>query len=106
MRGVPRLACVLAVVAALGSLAACRHAEEPTASKPAPITVRVVPVRVGEIADVLSVTGETAALATVRLASPVAGRVTMLNARPGDRLAANEVAARVMPLEAASTTSS
>jgi multidrug efflux pump subunit AcrA (membrane-fusion protein) len=45
------------------------------------------------------VTGETAALRVLRLASPVAGRVTVLNVRAGDRLAAGEVAARVIPLE-------
>jgi hypothetical protein len=61
--------------------------------------VRVTAARRGDISEVLSVTGETAALSMLRLASPVAGRVTLLNVRPGDQLAAREVAARVMPIE-------
>lgn len=99
MNCLTRPAYVMVALLALGGLPSCRHPEEPQTSEQVPIAVRVVPVRVGAIADVLTVTGETAALATLRLASPVAGRVTMLNVRPGDRLAANEVAARVMPLE-------
>jgi HlyD family secretion protein len=64
-----------------------------------PIQVRVVAARRGEISEVLTVTGETAALSILRLASPVTGRVTWMAARPGDHLAKNAVAARVLPLE-------
>lgn len=80
--------------------ASCHPATEPPEpEQAAPIRVQVAPVRRAEIADVLAVTGETAALSVLRLASPVAGRVTLLTVRPGDQLAAGEVAARVIPLE-------
>jgi membrane fusion protein, multidrug efflux system len=65
----------------------------------APAAVRTVEVRPGDVPEVLRTTGETEALSILRLASPVAGRVTFLSARAGDRLAAGEVAARVLPLE-------
>ena len=88
----------LAVLSA--ALAACEAPPEQSESgTAAPIAVRVTAVRRGAIADVLTVTGETVALRVLRLASPVAGRVTLLNVRAGDRLAAHEVAARVIPLE-------
>jgi len=61
--------------------------------------VRVAPVVRGEITAEVVASGETTALTTVRLASPVAGRVTHLTLQPGDRLAAGAVAARVLPLE-------
>lgn len=73
-------------------------AEEPEASSP-PIQVRVTTVRRGAISDVVLATGQTAALSVVRLASPVAGRVTQLTVRPGDYLEKGAVAARVIPLE-------
>ena len=56
-------------------------------------------VRIGEISDVLSVTGETAALSVLRLAAPIAGRITLLSVRAGDHLDAGAVAARVISLE-------
>lgn len=102
MRRVPRPTSTLALLLCVScsNIAGCeRAAETPAAEGAAPIQVRVVPVRRGDIADVLSVTGETAALSILRLASPVAGRVTMLKVQPGDRLGAGDVAARVIPLE-------
>jgi multidrug efflux pump subunit AcrA (membrane-fusion protein) len=90
----------LCAAALLGiALPAC---EEPTEVAPppaAPVAVRVTPVRRGEISSILTASGETAALTTLRLASPVAGRVTMLVVHPGDRVGAGTVAARVLPLE-------
>ena len=87
-------------VALLGAvLAACHEPPEEAPSAPAPVAVRVTTVRRGEIAFVLTASGETTALTTMRLASPVAGRVTMLSVQPGDRVAAGAVAARVLPLE-------
>ncbi|MFI5396332.1 MAG: efflux RND transporter periplasmic adaptor subunit [Candidatus Binatia bacterium] len=80
--------------------ASCHPAtEQPETEQVAPVRVQVAPVRRGEFTDVLTVTGETAALSVLRLASPVAGRVTLLTVRPGDQLPAGEVAARVIPLE-------
>jgi multidrug efflux pump subunit AcrA (membrane-fusion protein) len=66
---------------------------------PEPAAVRVTAVRRGPIDEVLTVRGETQALRIVRLASPVAGRVTFLTAQPGDRVHAGEVLVRVIPLE-------
>ncbi len=82
------------------TLVACQQAPEtePVAVR-APVAVRVAPVRRGEINRVITATGETAALNVVRLASPVAGRVTMLTLRPGDNVGRGTVAARVVPLE-------
>jgi membrane fusion protein (multidrug efflux system) len=82
------------------SVSSCSHQSEttePAASQP--VRVRVVPVERGDVADVLSVTGETAALSILRLASPVTGRITTLSVRPGDRLAKDEVAAQVISFE-------
>ena len=54
------------------ALSACSQPpEEPSEVAPAPLAVRVVAVGRGEITDVLTAGGETAALATLRLASPV-----------------------------------
>jgi multidrug efflux pump subunit AcrA (membrane-fusion protein) len=64
-----------------------------------PAAVEVTAVRRGPIDDVLTVRGETQALKIVRLASPVAGRVTFLAAQPGDRVRAGEAVFRVIPLE-------
>ena len=85
----------------LGSaLAACAPpAEEAPEAQAAPVAVRVAPVQRGEIVAELIVSGETTALTTLRLASPVAGRITELTVQPGDHLAAGSVAARVLPLE-------
>src|SRR3989475_9890060 len=78
----------------------CGRGEEATETAAAPpVRVRVVQARRGEISAVLEVTGEVEGLRILRLASPVAGRVTFLAARPGDRIAEGEVAARVVPLE-------
>jgi multidrug efflux pump subunit AcrA (membrane-fusion protein) len=88
------------VLAALLTLTACRPSEEAgSAETAAPIKVEVATVRRGEIADVRHVTGEVAALKLVRLAAPVAGRVTYVGVQPGDRLAAGDVAARLLPTE-------
>ncbi len=79
---------------------ACGRGDEATETAAAPpVRVRVVQARRGEISAVLEVTGEVEGLRILRLASPVAGRVTFLAARPGDRIAEGEVAARVVPLE-------
>jgi hypothetical protein len=87
----------LVLLCALAGCGAAEHAEE---AKPAPVPVRVVTARLGSIAQQLEVTGETAALDVVRLSSPIAGRITSLSALPGDELARDSVAARVLPLEA------
>ena len=95
----PLLMAALLLAAGL-ALPGCRAAEEVAPNENAsPIEVRVAPVRRGDIADVLSVTGETQARTTLRLASPVAGRVTFLTAQAGDSLPVRAVAARVMPRE-------
>jgi hypothetical protein len=80
--------------------AACHEKEE--AKSPAeaqPIRVHLQAVAKGAIRQELEVSGETDALNVLRLASPVAGRITFLESRAGDRLAARAVAARVIPLE-------
>lgn len=78
----------------------CRPGAESAAPEAVlPIRVHVVTARHGEISDVRRVTGQTTALRIVRLASPVAGRVTFLAPQPGDSLADGAVAARVMPTE-------
>jgi multidrug efflux pump subunit AcrA (membrane-fusion protein) len=81
-------------------LAACTpSADEPPAATPAPAVARVVPARRGPITAVLTASGETTALRTVRLAAPVTGRITVLSAQPGDRVAAKAQVARVLPVE-------
>jgi multidrug efflux pump subunit AcrA (membrane-fusion protein) len=89
------------LVAALAlALGACSQPpEEPSAAVSAPLAVRVVAVRRGEITDVLTASGETAALTTLRLASPVAGRITDLAVQPGDAVDAGRIVARVLPIE-------
>lgn len=88
------------LLALLVAVTACQAPPETEAPAEAePIAVPVVAVRRGDIDATLSASGETMALSSLRLASPVAGRVTQLDAQPGDRLAAGSVAARVLPLE-------
>jgi membrane fusion protein, multidrug efflux system len=79
--------------------AACNQATEAPPANPRPIEVRVSAAHRGDISETLAVTGETAALSVLRLASPVAGRVTFLSAQVGDHLDSGEVAARVISLE-------
>ncbi|MFQ5665166.1 MAG: efflux RND transporter periplasmic adaptor subunit [Candidatus Binatia bacterium] len=80
--------------------AACAGDPEPAAVVTGgPITAQAVRVRRGDIAEVLTVTGETAARTVLRLASPVAGVLTFLTVRAGDRVDRGVVVARVMPLE-------
>jgi multidrug efflux pump subunit AcrA (membrane-fusion protein) len=74
-------------------------AEPPESTHAQAVRVRVAPVGRGDMADLLTVTGETAALSTLRLASPVAGRITALSVRPGDHLAKNEIAVQVITFE-------
>jgi membrane fusion protein (multidrug efflux system) len=85
---------------ASAALAGCTPAsdEQPGATPPPPVA-RVVAPRRGTIVSALTVSGETAALRTVRLGAPVAGRITVLALQPGDRVAANSQAARVLPME-------
>ena len=95
-----RVRIALLAIAFVCSAVACQTAtEESVPQEVAPIRVQVAPVRRGEIADVLDVMGQTEARTVLRLASPVAGRVTMLAVWPGDQLAEGAVAARVIPLE-------
>jgi multidrug efflux pump subunit AcrA (membrane-fusion protein) len=75
------------------------ESEEPDLEAPRPAAVAIATVREGDVQEVLRVAGETSALSVVRLASPIAGRVTFLRVRPGDRLAAGEAAVRLLPLE-------
>jgi membrane fusion protein (multidrug efflux system) len=87
-------------LALLATLADCRkRTEEAAEPQAAPAIVTIAPVGKGDVDEMLRVSGETSALKVLRLASPVAGRVTFLAAQAGDRLAAGETAARVLPLE-------
>jgi HlyD family secretion protein len=94
-----RIRGLLAVLLCAAVTACHESAELAPAGGNRPIRVEVAAVRRGEIADVLDVPGETAALSVLRLASPVAGRVTYLGVHAGDPLARGDVAARVIPLE-------
>jgi multidrug efflux pump subunit AcrA (membrane-fusion protein) len=84
----------------LVALAGCRATIEESAEPPvAPAIVTVAAVGRGDVDETIRASGETSALKVLRLASPVAGRLTFLTVQTGDRLAAGEVAARVLPLE-------
>ncbi|MFN8640670.1 MAG: HlyD family efflux transporter periplasmic adaptor subunit [Candidatus Binatia bacterium] len=89
----------LALALALALLAGCAGLETAPPEAPPPVAVTVAPARRGAIAATLAATGETLALTSLRLASPVAGRITALPGQPGDRVAAGAVAARVLPQE-------
>ena len=81
-------------------LIACGSRETSAPSEAAPpVPVRVAAVRRGEIAATLAAPGETAALSVLRLASPVAGRVTSIAPHAGDDVDGGQVVARVLPLE-------
>src|SRR5438093_7825769 len=91
---------LLAVLALL--VCSCRpggESEEAEMEAPRPAAVTIAAVREGDVQEVLRVAGETSALSVVRLASPIAGRLTFLSVQPVDRLAAGEAAVRVLPLE-------
>jgi multidrug efflux pump subunit AcrA (membrane-fusion protein) len=85
-------------LAPLALFAACTRPELPEAQA-GPIQVRATVVRRGTMTASISVSGETAALKALRLASPVAGRVTAVAAWPGDRVKPGQIVARVLPLE-------
>ncbi|MEO8602767.1 MAG: hypothetical protein ABI629_09340, partial [bacterium] len=65
----------------LALTAACAPPAEEPPQLAAAAAVRVTPVRRGAIEATLLVGGETDALRSLRLASPVAGRITELTAR-------------------------
>src|SRR5262249_55557073 len=68
---------------------ACTEERTPPASEgEAPVRVEVMSVQRGPIAERIEVPGETAARVSLRLTSPVAGRVTFLPSLPGDRIPA------------------
>ena len=80
--------------------AGCREESEVGTAEPNPaVAVQVVAVRRGDLDDVLTAVGETEARVVLRLASPVAGRITYLPFQAGDRIARGTTAARVIPLE-------
>src|SRR5262249_45373086 len=87
---------LLTILLALLGCAAPADRGEQTAP---PVRVRVATPHRGDIATTIDVVGETAALDVVRLASPIAGRITALAVLPGDRLAPGTIVARVVPLE-------
>jgi multidrug efflux pump subunit AcrA (membrane-fusion protein) len=93
------LLCALVATVAVCTVGACHQETETLPATPTHIDVRVSAARRGDINETISVTGETAALSVLRLASPIAGRVTFLSARAGDHLDAGTVAARVISLE-------
>jgi multidrug efflux pump subunit AcrA (membrane-fusion protein) len=98
--GRPRRARLIGVLGLSAALAACvRPSDDAPHETAAPVRVHVAEVRRGDISDILTVTGETAALSSLRLSSPVAGHISQLTARPGDRLDQGAVAARVISLE-------
>jgi multidrug efflux pump subunit AcrA (membrane-fusion protein) len=89
-----------AALLASAILACGQPAEKAEQAEPAPVRVRVTAAHRGSMTSTLDVVGETVALDVIRLASPIAGRVTAIATRPGDRLAAGSAVARVLPLEA------
>jgi multidrug efflux pump subunit AcrA (membrane-fusion protein) len=94
---VNRLLLSFAVALALG---ACAERDvAPESSGDAAVHVELTRAHRGPIEEKLDVPGETAARVSLRLTSPVAGRITFLASLPGDRLAAGAVGARVLPLE-------
>ena len=93
-----RSVCLL-LIALTGSACRAKEEAESKSSAPQPIRVKVTAVVKGSIREQLEASGETQALTVLRLASPVAGRITALASQPGDRLARGAVAARVIPLE-------
>ncbi|HYM27510.1 MAG TPA: HlyD family efflux transporter periplasmic adaptor subunit, partial [Steroidobacteraceae bacterium] len=98
--GAPRRAqVILLALSFLGTVLGCTRTPEEPEAEAAAIHVQVTSVRRGEIADVIHAMGQTEALTVLRLASPIAGRLTMLSVYPGDQLEQGAVAARVIPLE-------
>lgn len=82
-------------------LAACvgAPADEETEEPTPHVHVRTATAVRGATEDVVQATGAVEALTVVRAAAPVAGRITLLTARPGDRVSEGDVVARVVPLE-------
>ena len=89
---------LLSLLLALGASACGEQGAPPENAEGAKVRVQVTAVRYGPIVEKLEVPGETVARVSLRLTSPVAGRITFLSALPGDRLAAGEIGARVLPL--------
>jgi len=89
------------VVLAITLLAGCNRQApvEEASEETRAIAVKAAAPKAGPIADVLAAMGETAATSTVRLSSPIAGRVAYLTAQPGDQASQGEVLARVLSLE-------
>lgn len=82
-------------------LAGCEAAphQEDADHERAPAAVTIATVEAGTIDDMLAATGETQAVAAVRLASPIAGRLTALGPQPGAAIRRGAVVARVISLE-------
>ena len=99
MNAAGSLAITCVLLGSCAGIGCSRPDEPPEVAAVPPLHVRVVPVQRSDMSDMLSVTGETAALSTLRLASPVTGRIAVLAARAGDRLAKDDVAAQVISFE-------
>jgi len=91
------VASVLGFLLVLAS--ACGKQEPAEKVEQAPVRVRATSPSRGSISDTVEATGETAALRTLRVASPIAGRVVRLDVRPGDSVHAGEVVARLRTAE-------
>jgi multidrug efflux pump subunit AcrA (membrane-fusion protein) len=92
--------CLLITLSAVGCRGEHESKQEESKSEAGqPVKVAMAPVTKGAIREQLDAAGETQALKVLRLASPVAGRITELASLPGDHIARSAVAARVIPLE-------
>jgi multidrug efflux pump subunit AcrA (membrane-fusion protein) len=91
------LALVLGALLVLAS--ACRKEETAEKVEQASVRVRAASPSRGSISDTVEATGETVALRTLRIASPIAGKVVSLDVRPGDGVQAGGVVARLLTAE-------
>jgi multidrug efflux pump subunit AcrA (membrane-fusion protein) len=83
----------------LALVPACRKQEATENVEQPPVRVRAASPSRGSISDSIEATGETVALRTLRIASPIAGKVVTLDVRPGDAVQAGRVVARLRTAE-------
>jgi multidrug efflux pump subunit AcrA (membrane-fusion protein) len=85
--------------ALLVAVSACGKQEAAEKVGQTPVRVHAASPSRGSINDTVEATGETVALRTLRIASPVAGKVVSLDARPGDGVQPGRVVARLRTAE-------
>jgi multidrug efflux pump subunit AcrA (membrane-fusion protein) len=95
----------IAALLLLAALAGCGSGEGDSAPEPRPVQVRTEVVSVAPVPDYYEVSGSVAAKVSTVLASQIAGQVTAVHVREGDRIRAGQLLVEIDSRDAAAQAS-